>query len=176
MYGPIAALVAGMLCCTTAAAEVASQSSAGFEIDQRLTLAADPAKVYSALIDIGRWWNPQHTYSGDARHLHLDARAGGCFCEKLADGGSVQHATVIYAQRPTLLRLNGALGPLQAMGVSAVLSWGLKPEDGKTTLLMRYRVGGYESTPFATLAPAVDGVLAEQMRRLKSYVETGKPE
>ncbi|WP_206675619.1 SRPBCC family protein [Solimonas terrae] len=171
----IVILMAGVLACSAAQAEVVSQTAAGFDIEQRLSLKAEPAKVYDALTDIGRWWNPQHSYSGEAARLHLDARAGGCFCETLADGGSVQHATVIFADRPKLLRLAGALGPLQTMGVSAVLDWALQPTADGTALLMHYRVGGYASTPFEVLAPAVDAVLDEQMQRLKSYVETGKP-
>ena len=42
------------------------------------------------------WWDPSHTWSGSAKNLTFEPKAGGCFCEKLADGGSVQHGRVIY--------------------------------------------------------------------------------
>ena len=45
--------------------------------------------------DVGRWWNPEHSYSGVAANFSIDARAGGCFCERLKDG-SVAHMTVVF--------------------------------------------------------------------------------
>jgi hypothetical protein len=60
-----------------AAADVASMGSSGFEIHRLAHIAAAPALVYAALIAPARWWDPQHTYSGQAENLTLDARAGG---------------------------------------------------------------------------------------------------
>ena len=84
--------------------------------------------VYRELGQGRRWWDPAHTWSGSARNLKLEPKAGGCFCEKLADGGSVQHGRVIFAQPGKLLRLEGALGPLQDMAVTGVLSFNLAPD------------------------------------------------
>jgi hypothetical protein len=55
------------------------------------------------------------------------------------------------------------------------LVWSLAEKDGRTTLTQIYFVGGYFPGGLDKLAPAVDGVLGEQLARLKSYVETGKP-
>ena len=36
-------------------------------------------EVYDALVgQIGSWWNPEHTYSHDAKNLSIDPRPGGC--------------------------------------------------------------------------------------------------
>jgi hypothetical protein len=72
-------------------------------------------------------------------------RAGGCFCERLKDGGSVQHLQVVYAAPGKGLRLRGALGPLQMEGVDGTLAWTLKPAEGGTSVTQSYAVGGYNA-------------------------------
>src|SRR5437868_499959 len=75
----------------------AQVASSGFLVRHDLEISASPPKVYEALIgQIGLWWNPQHTYSGDSKNLSIDARPGGCFCERLPHGGGVEHLRVIY--------------------------------------------------------------------------------
>ncbi|MEX0600366.1 MAG: hypothetical protein WD205_06975, partial [Rhodothermales bacterium] len=55
----------------------------GFSIRHEAVVEAAPAAVYEMLVDnVGRWWSPSHTYSGDAANLSIDARPGGCFCER----------------------------------------------------------------------------------------------
>jgi hypothetical protein len=100
--------------------------------------------------------------------------AGGCFCEKLPNGGSVLHMTVVYAQPGQGLRLSGGLGPLQMSGATGHLSWTLAEKNGKTTLTQTYDVGGYMTGGLDKIAPVVDQVLGEQFDRLKVYAETGK--
>jgi len=39
-----------------------------------------------------------------------------------------------------------------------------------------YNVGGYMQGGFTQLAPVVDGVLTNQVKRLKAISETGRPE
>jgi hypothetical protein len=61
--------------------EVIESTAAGFLVRNTSAINAPPAKVYAALTDgIGRWWDPAHTLSHDARNLSLDAKPGGCFC------------------------------------------------------------------------------------------------
>ena len=63
----------------------------GFLLKLELNVNAPAAKVYDALVgQIGSWWYPEHTYSGDAKNLSIDARPGGCFCEKLPNGGGTR--------------------------------------------------------------------------------------
>ena len=79
-------------------AEVTAQSPAAFTIAHRAEVPAPPERVFGAIGEIGRWWNGAHTYSGSAANLRLDMEAGGCFCE-CWDGGSVEHARVLYVGR-----------------------------------------------------------------------------
>lgn len=66
--------------------EVIESTAAGFLVRHTAAINAPPAKVYTALTDgVGRWWDPAHTLSHDARNLSLDAKPGGCFCERLPD-------------------------------------------------------------------------------------------
>jgi hypothetical protein len=127
------------------------------------------------MVKPARWWNSQHSWSGNAANLTLDPRAGGCFCEALPSGGSVEHMRMIYADRGKLLRMTGALGPLQGEGLAATLTVKLERVGGATKLTWSYKVGGYTDLPLAQIAPAVDGVVSEQFHRLASMIETGKP-
>ena len=159
-------------------APVAAQSPPiGFVVHHEAHIDAATARVYDALVEeIGEWWNPEHTFSGDARNLSLDARPGGCLCEKLPGGGGVEHLRVVYVDPRRVLRLSGALGPLQGSALVGTLTWTLAEADGGTRLELIYAVGGFLEGGFEGIAPAVKSVLAGQMSRLKRYVETGKPE
>jgi uncharacterized protein YndB with AHSA1/START domain len=157
---------------TPAYAEVKSATDAGFEVSRTLTINATPTQVYRALGQPSRWWSKAHTYSGDARNLSLVLRAGGCFCEKIpADGGTVEHARVVYAQPGKLLRLQGGLGPLQSEGVTGTLTWALKAVPGGTEVTQNYVVGGYIRSGARGFAAPVDQVLGEQLGGLKAYLE-----
>jgi len=160
-------VLAAVALAAPAVAEVRQAEPGGFVLAYKATIAAPPAKVWDALIEPGRWWNMDHSYSGDGANLTLDARAGGCFCEKVPkDGGSVEHMRVVQARPGSLLRLSGGLGPFQAMAVSGAMSWELKPAGRGTELSMSYAVGGYVPGGAQAIAPMVDQVLADQFRRL----------
>ena len=169
-----AALVLALAVTGPALAEVKSATPNGFEVASIVTIAAPADRVYSAFGEIGHWWSSSHTFSRDAANLSLELRAGGCFCERLKDGGSVQHLLVVYAAPGEGLRLRGALGPLQAEGVDGTLSWTLKPVENGTNVTLSYVVGGYIRSGMEQWAPRVDRVLDEQLQRLKNFVE-GKP-
>ena len=116
-------------------AEVAETTPTGFLIKLQASVDAPPDKAYRAFADIGRWWNADHTYSGDATNLSLDARPGACFCEKLANGGGVQHMSVVYVAPGQTIRLAGGLGPLQGSGLAGSTSWKFTPDAaGKPTV------------------------------------------
>jgi len=155
------------------AAEVAEVTPQGFAVTETIHVRTPPDRVWQALIQPNHWWSPEHTYSNSAASLSLEPKAGGCFCEQLAKGGSVQHLTVVYAAPGQALRLRGALGPLQGEGVDGALTFELKPETGGVALTRTYAVGGYLRGGFAKWAPLVDGMLHEQLARLKTYAETG---
>lgn len=155
-------------------AGVVQVSPGGFLVRHEAAIGVSPAKVYDALVHVGSWWNADHTFSGDAKNLSIDPRAGGCFCEKVGDGG-VEHLRVTHVAPGRLLRMSGALGPLQASGVAGSMTWKLAPSATGTKIELAYSVGGFIEDGFDKWAPAVDGVLGEQLQRLKLFAETGKP-
>jgi uncharacterized protein YndB with AHSA1/START domain len=171
----LAALIPVLAVAVPAAAEVKSVAPNGFEVASMATISAPPDRVYAALGEVGRWWSSSHTFSRDAANLSIELRAGGCFCERLKDGGSVQHLQVVYAAPGAGLRLRGALGPLQTEGVDGTLSWALKPVAGGTNVTLSYVLGGYIRSGMEQWAPKVDRVLDEQLQRLKSFVEGKSP-
>ena len=169
----VAALACG-LTASSAHAEVADRSAAGFEVTEKASVAAAPSKVWDTLMRPARWWSPEHTWSHDAKNLYFDP--SGCFCERLKRG-AVQHMTIVYADGATQLRLFGSLGPLLMTGASGHLVVTLKPSGGGTDVAMTYDVGGYAKGGLSeTFAAPVDRVLGEQLARLKKSIETGKPD
>lgn len=171
----IGAAVAATLASPCSAA-VVDQAQDGFAIQQKLHIAAPPDKVYAALVAPQKWWGPDHTYSHSAANLALDARGGGCFCETLPGGGSVQHATVASAMPGALLRLRGPLGPFQGQGVDSALTFTLKAAGDGTDLTLDNVVGGYMKGGLGNWPAAADGMLAATIARLKNFVETGSPD
>ena len=148
----------------------------GFTLKVTAHVSAPPDKVYSALIKPASWWNSEHTFSGAAANLILDAKAGGCWCEKLPHGGSAMHMTVVLADPGKMLRLRGALGPFQGSGVEGAMTLALKSLADGTELSLTYALGGYSKEGFDSWARGADGVLADQVSRLKLLLETGSPE
>ena len=73
---------------------------------------------------------------------------------------------VINAEQPRVLRMSGALGPLQSEAVQGTLTIVLKPVDGGTRIMWEYVVGGYMRLKTEQIAPLVDVVLGEQVSRL----------
>ena len=152
--------------------EVVAAGDGGFVSEHELLLSAPPDRVYQALTaDVHRWWDPAHSYSGDAANFYLEARALGCFCEKLPDGGSIAHMQVAYARPGRTLRLIGGLGPLQGMGATGTMEFQLQPVESGTLLNYRYTVAGYSPEGMSQLAEPVDRVQLGQLQRLKRYLD-----
>ena len=160
----------------SASAEVVSTGEANFVTRDSAAVAASPRATWLALIKPAGWWNSDHSWSGDAANLSLVPSAGGCFCEKIpGDGdipldGSVQHAVVVQAIPDKALRLRGSLGPLQAVPATGILTITMKPVDGGTSITWEYHVGGVSGFPMETISAAVDGVMSEQLHRLRDHL------
>lgn len=162
---------------TPASAEVKSAGEAGFELTYSATVAKSPEQVWAAIRSPAGWWSKDHTYSGDAANLWMDAQAGGCFCEKLPEKGSVEHARVLFAQPGKALRLQGAFGPLQAYPVVGIMTFELKAVDGGgTAISVSYVLGGRIGMDggSAAIAPMVDKVLGEQVAGLKASLDAAE--
>ena len=174
MVGSMTVVALALIVGAPAKAAVVDVGPSGFELKQVIHIAAPADKVYAALIQPKLWWDSDHTFSGSAANLTLDARAGGCFCEVLPGGGAVQHEEVVMAAPGEALVMRGALGPFQRRGVDGALAFDLKPTASGVDLTMTNDLGGFMSEGFAGWAPKADAMLAQQMARLKAYVETGK--
>jgi hypothetical protein len=154
-----------------AAADVVSVAGNGFEVRETVHSAASADKAYAALLQPARWWNSDHTFSGNAANLVLDARAGGCWCETLPGGGSVEHLRVVFVSPGKVLRLRGALGPFQGLAVDGVMTWSVKSGAEGADITITYAIGGYNKDGFDELSKAADHVLAEQLERLKKLLD-----
>ncbi len=165
-----------LLLASHAKAEIVGIGANGFQVRETAHVAASPDKVYNGLTTPSHWWDAEHSYSQDASNFTLDARAGGCWCEKLPDGGSVKHLEVVFAMPGKVLRLRGNLGPLQPLGAEGAMSWTITPKDGGSDIEMTYAIGGYDPAGWDKHATPVDQVLGEQVARLKRYLDTGSPE
>lgn len=156
-------------------AEVVSASPNGFEIREMVPLVVSPDAAFRAFAKLPEWWDPQHTYSGDSANLSLSLVPGGCFCERIPKtGGGVEHLRVTYVEPGKHVVLTGALGPLLYEAVAGVMDVEVKPIAGGSQLTIDYKAAGFAGGGAATLAPAVDQVLAAQLKRLRAYA-TAQP-
>ena len=159
-----------------AAAEVISVASNGFEVGETAHTSAAADKVYAEMLTPAHWWSSDHTFSGSAANLVLDARAGGCWCETLANGGSVEHLTVVFVSPGKMLRMRGALGPFQSLTVDGVMTWSVKSAaGGGTDINFTYSVWGLVKDGFDELSKAADQVLGAQMQSLKKLLDGAAP-
>lgn len=161
-----------------ARAEVTASSPSAFASEGRAEIAADPGAAWAALIQVENWWAGAHTYSGAAANLSLEPSAGGCWCERWSDN-SVEHGRVVMAGEVggvRTLRVLGGFGPLQAMGVSGVLTYTISSHANGAQVTMSYRVSGDSGLGLDQLAAIVDQVQMEQFGRLVRFIETGSPE
>ena len=163
-------LFAGLLA-APASAEVIESASGGFATHDGALVSADRAAVWEALIHPEEWWS--HTWSDDSANLSLDTRAGGCFCETIPAGdvwpaGSVEHMRVIGVMPGAMLRMSGALGPLQSEGLLGTLTVTLEDVEQGTRITWEYVIGGQARFPAAQFAPVVDGVQTEFLTSLVS--------
>jgi hypothetical protein len=157
-----------------ASAEVVNVAGNGFEVRETAHSTAAPDKVYGEILLPAHWWSSDHTFSGSAANLVLDARAGGCWCESLPGGGSVQHLTVVFVSPGKMLRMRGALGPFQGLAVDGVMTWSVKSAaGGGTDISFTYSVSGYVKDGFEELSKAADHVLGAQLQQLTKLADGG---
>ena len=166
-------------------AEVIAQSDVGFVVKLITETTAQPADAWRMLVAPAKWWSSDHTWSHDAANLYLDAQGSGCFCEKLPKPveapvgqriGSVEHMHVIYADpHRGILRMSGALGPLQGEALNGTLTVTLIKTETGTRIDLEYVVGGYMRFKGAEIAPAVDTMLGQQLANLAAMLNVAPP-
>jgi hypothetical protein len=164
-----------VLTAAPASAEVVNASANGFEVRETAPLVVPAEAAFQAFRELPAWWDPEHTYSGDGANLRFELVPGGCFCERIPKtGGGVEHMRVAYVEPGKHVVLIGSLGPLLYEATTGVLDVQIKSIAGGSQLTLDYKVAGFANGGAAKLAPTVDAVLAEQVKRLRTYA-AGKP-
>ena len=167
-----------------AAAEVKTKADNGFSVFHAADVNATPDAIWKRLISPKDYWNPDHSWSGSVAGFTLDARPGGCFCEAMQEDlpggktktiGNVEHMRVIFAQPGKVLRMQGALGPLQSEAMLGTLTVAIAPAKSgtATTVSFSYVAGGYMRYKPDDIANKVDTVIGEQFNRMiKPFVDS----
>ena len=164
-----------VLVAAPASAEVVSASANGFEVRMTVPLVVPPEAAYKAFGDLPAWWDPEHTYSGDSANIRLELVPGGCFCERIPKtGGGVEHMHVAFVEPGKRVVMTGALGPLLYEATTGVMDVQIKTIAGGSQLTLDYKAAGFANGGAASLAPQVDAVLAEQLKRFRTYA-AGRP-
>lgn len=166
-----------LLAASPTQAEVTSVNSTGFALAFEKTVQATPDDIYAAMTRIGQWWDPDHSWEGKSENLYLDMSIGGCFCEKLSNGGGVEHLHLVYFAPGKEIRLTGGLGPLQGMGMGGAMVWTITPGEEGNTIKWTYSAHGHSTEEtMKGLAPIVNQVQQQAFDRLVRFIETGSPE
>lgn len=153
-----------------AMAKVDGFSTSGFAVSYEADVPGKAADAYAKFLNVSQWWNATaHSFSGDAANLSIDASAGGCWCEKLADGGVIVHMTATHVMPNQMLVFTGGLGPLGFMGVAGSMTVAFEERGESTHVTMRYAVGGYDPDGFKDLPGKVDEVLNEGFTRYTAF-------
>ncbi len=160
---------AALAAATPASAEVVSSGSNGFHVRQSVQLVIPTENAFASFTRVGRWWSDAHTYSGAATNMSLSPSPGGCFCERLPNGGGIEHMRVAFVKPGERLVLTGALGPLLFEATVGVMDVQVERIAGGSRITLDYKAAGFATGGADRLAPLVDGVLAEQMGRYRTY-------
>ena len=161
---------AAALCFSGAAqAEVVKSAANGFHIRHEVQIVVPPANAFAAFGQMPNWWNAEHTYSGKSANLSLSLTPGGCMCERFTDGGGIEHMRVTYVEPGKRAVMTGSLGPLLYLATAGVMDVQFERIAGGTKVTLDYKAAGFAEGGADKLAPVVDGVLGEQMRRYRQF-------
>jgi uncharacterized protein YndB with AHSA1/START domain len=142
-----------------------------FSFEKEVVLIGPPESVYDAITgDISGWWD--HSFSDKPYKLYIEAKPGGGFFEIFNENGDgVKHATVIYAERGKLLRMDGPLG-LSGKAIQMVTTYAFSPAGNDSTklILSVHGAGEVEEGIPAIVEKVWDHFLIE---RFKPYYEAG---
>lgn len=167
------AMLLALFGATPAAAAVVHADNHGFEVSQSVQLVVPPGEALKAFTNVSAWWSKDHTYSGNAANLSLDARPGGCLCERFANGGGIEHLRVTYVEPGQSLIMTGALGPLLREAVTGVMNVHVEKIGGGSRLTIDYRAAGFANGGADKMAGMVDLMLADQAKRFRAYAAAG---
>jgi hypothetical protein len=116
-----------------------------FSFEMDFSYPGDPVFVYDHLTgDISAWWD--HSFKEEPYRLFIEARPGGGFYEIFNESGDgARHATVIYAERGKMLRMEGPLG-LSGQALTLVCTYSLASAGRDSTSLTLHVNGAGDFT------------------------------
>lgn len=116
-----------------------------FRFEMNFSYPGDPVFVYDHLTgDISDWWD--HSFTEKPYRLFIEAKPGGGFYEIFNESGDgARHASVIYAERGKMLRMEGPLG-LSGQALTLVCTYSLAPAGRDSTTLTLHVNGAGEFT------------------------------
>ena len=104
----------------------------GFQFIQEIPIAAPPAKVWSALLNVGGWFQFD---ASNKNKITLEAWIGGRWIAEFPDNVVSLMGIVTHIEPEKLLRISGQIG-LTHLPVTNVVIFELQPKsDNKSTLL-----------------------------------------
>ena len=138
------------------------------DLEFEVTIAADRARIFSALVDdVAAWWGTPFVTVGTTG-LTLDGELGGVFRERYADGGRIL-ASVTGIRQDHFLQLTGPFHLGAAVATAEVTLTDAGPNE--TTLGLSFRGAGLMS---AEIVEGFTGGWRELIAvRLKAFVEDG---
>lgn len=143
-----------------------------FAFNKEVILPGTPTQIFSAATgDISGWWD--HSFTENPKKFFIEAKPGGGFWEIFDDeGNGALHATVIYCEKPKMIRFDGPLG-LSGRAVQIVTNYEFS-EAGNDSTLMKVSVHG--SGELEPEMPAIVEKVWEHFifERFKPYIESGK--
>ncbi|TGY90146.1 SRPBCC domain-containing protein [Marinicauda algicola] len=171
MVGSVALILVTMALAGSDVGNPAPFEVQGFRSQIDVEIAAPVETVFDAATgDVTGWWD--HSFAEDPAEMVIEPLFGGRFYERFSQDGAdgALHATVIYVNAPSQLRLDGPLG-LSGRAVDLVTTWTLQPSEAGTLFTVDLSMAGEIDPP---LAEAVTRVWDHFIReRLKPYVESG---
>lgn len=159
-----------ILLAAPASAEVVSRSENGFVLRFEMQSDASPEQMIAAVRALPEWWDPAHTYTGDADNLSLAFEPGGCWCEARADGTTFRHAEVVEIA-PNRVTMNAPLGPLHGRATRADLAWTIGGHTPGDTIALQFTVEGPGLGP---MADPVHTVMSQGWSRYVHYLTSGE--
>lgn len=154
-----------MLAALPAAADITASSPDHYTLRQEAVSTLSPEDMWDRLLQPEVWWHPDHTYSGDASNLSLTPKAGGFWMESW-DENSVAHGQVLTVLDGQYIRLNAPFGPLQEMAVNVIWTITIEPEGEGCRVVFDEVANGTSASGLDEVAPAVDYVKTEAIKRL----------
>lgn len=140
---------------------------AAFSIDDTVAVPVASEDAYDRFVEVDAWWD--HRFSENPVDFYLEPQPGGGFYEIFDAGGDgVLHATVIYADRGSLLRFAGPLG-LSGMAVQMVYTLTFSGTGDSTSVALSVRGSGEDIGEQGQAAVAE--VWRHFLRRYEAYVE-----